>query len=90
MMRPEITSPGFDFRDEREWFKQIGNMVPGATTVCENKAPAPLVLKQAKATSNRPKTLVLVLLGIKSTSGALLLQNAPPGTGITTNAWPAA
>ena len=65
-------------------------MVPGATTVCENNALAPLVLKQAKATTIRAKTFVRVLFDIKSTSGALLLQNAPAGTGIATNAWPAA
>src|SRR5580692_7002495 len=90
MIRPEITSPGFDFRDDRELFKLIGNMVPGATADCCSKAVPPLTLKAPKVASNSPRSLVRVLLGMKIPSRPLRLRITLSPFGIATKAWPEA
>ena len=90
MMRPEIASPGCDFRDERELFKRMGKMVPGGTAGCGNNGLATPVSRQPQITSKKPRTLVRVLPGIKITSRAVLSPDTHFGHGIARKAWPAA
>jgi hypothetical protein len=90
MMRPEMASPGFDFRDDRELFKEIGNMVPGATLAWRSRAVAPLALKAPNAVSKSPKSFVRVWLGMKTPHGRFGCQLRHPAAGIATKAWPEA
>jgi hypothetical protein len=81
MMRLEITSPGFDFRKDKESFKEIGSMVPGVTSVCCSKVVAPLALKAPTVVSNSPRSFVLVLLCMKIPSRPLPLRTMPSPSG---------
>jgi hypothetical protein len=81
MMRPEMASPGFDFREDKELFKEIGNMVPGATLAWGSKAVPPLALKAPKTVSNSPRSFVGVLLGTKIPHGRFGCEPRHPASG---------